>query len=313
MTVFGPDYASGTFTGACSAFGTCLYNCSDNTCRNSCLAGDAGTCDADALGKCLGNNCMTECAGLGGGGNNNDGGNNNNDGGGGNQDAGPCGTIGVQCCPATSTTPPSCTQGGSTCDSNTMKCVSCGNDGEKCCPTPQGSGCFNPLACLNGTCGKCGDQGQACCPPPPPPPSDGGADAAADAPAGDGATGADPGPPTCHGSLTCGFPGTDGGQQNMCVTCGAVGEMCCPPRGPQPPGADGGAFDAGPDAGEGGSDPIPYSMDPNGASCVPWAQCGQSDTCVSCGGSGQPCCASNVAPYCHDGLTCDGGSLTCGP
>jgi hypothetical protein len=82
--------------------------------------------------------------------------------------------------------------------------------------------------------------------------------------------------------------------------------------GPQPAGADGGAFDAGPDAGDGGADPIPYSMDPNQASCDPWAQCGLNNKCEPCGGSGQVCCMSNVAPYCHNGLTCGGGGV-CGP
>jgi hypothetical protein len=52
-------------------------------------------------------------------------------------------------------------------------------------------------------------------------------------------------------------------------------------------------------------------MDPNQASCAPWAHCGGTNKCEVCGGSGEPCCPSNVAPYCHGGLACGGGNM-CG-
>jgi hypothetical protein len=128
-STFGAGYRTGAFTGAdataCAAFGMCLFDCDDLACKNACLSGDAGACNADDVGQCVHDNCATECAGLGGGGDH-DGGGNGGDGPHGDgpaSDTGPCGTLGTQCCAATSSAPPSCIGVGLTCDVGTNKCA----------------------------------------------------------------------------------------------------------------------------------------------------------------------------------------------
>lgn len=104
---------------------------------------------------------------------------------------------------------------------------------------------------------------------------------------------------TCCPGSTCNL-GYVCGSTNTCVACGASGQLCC----------SGGTCNATLGCNSSGNCvTCGGSGQPccTGSSCNAGFVCNSSSTCTACGASGQPCCASSL---CNAGLSCSAG--TCG-
>lgn len=186
----------------------------------------------------------------------------------------------------------------------------CGADGEPCCkvsPSTQTTLCVTGLTCSstsNGTCSKCGAQGQKCC-------------------AGS----------TCNGGLTCGIDnkcGCGGNGETCCAgntcrsglgltciagkcgACGDLGESCCAGDVCTAPGTTCGGGGVPNVCGHCGDVGEPCC---GGTTCSGTFVCGGGGAgkCGACGGHGEACCPTG--PACTSaGDTCNGGvcSQLCG-
>lgn len=119
----------------------------------------------------------------------------------------------------------------------------CGRRDYDCC---EGGECNNNLFCFFGICKACGGNGQLCCPPSDD--EDGGRRCEDDPTTGEEmfcapydnkcrACGTSAGSPCCEDSalpcnpnnyLMCMETTVNGEETKLCVTCGGVGEPCCP-------------------------------------------------------------------------------------
>jgi hypothetical protein len=183
----------------------------------------------------------------------------------------------------------SCGLVGGTCSNGS--CGACGNLGQACCP---GSRCTAPgVECLDGTCKSCGMPGQRCC---------------------NASTCVEPGTACSSGTVTC-------------VNCGEPGNPCCPGSTCK----EGGCCFArsciaqGAVCSRGGGEPAGTCKAGRCSGCGqagqkccwgdkcddPTLACGLGGICNLCGGPQEPCCSLDAADRCGPGLACVGS--TCEP